>query len=175
MENLFSQPSIPESVFVARGAVIAGDVTLGEESSVWFNAVIRGDENRIVIGERSNIQDNCTLHVNEPNPMTIGNDVTVGHNAVLHGCTVGDGSLIGMSATVLDGAKIGSGCLIGAGALVTEGSEIPDGSLVVGVPGKIRRTLTEEEQQKLKENAAIYVREAKRYLENAEINDSAWV
>ena len=157
--------SVGEGVFIAANTVLTGDVTLGKDSAVWFNTVIRGDEAKVIIGDRTNVQDNCTLHVNEHYPLSIGNDVTIGHNAIVHGCTVGDGTLIGMGAVILNGAKIGSHCLIGAGALVTENAEIPDGSLVIGMPGKVKRELTEEEQAGVLKNAEVYVEEAKKYKE----------
>jgi len=123
--------------FIAPGAAVIGSVELGESVSVWFNAVIRGDNDHIKIGDGSNIQDGCILHVDEGYPLDIGQDVTVGHKVMLHGCSIGDGSLIGMNAVVLNGARIGKNCLIGAHALVTEGQEIPDGSLVLGSPAKV--------------------------------------
>ncbi|MBO9637797.1 MAG: gamma carbonic anhydrase family protein [Siphonobacter aquaeclarae] len=128
------------SSFLAPGACIMGDVTLGDESSVWYNAVLRGDVEAIRIGDRTNIQDTAVIHADPGDPTVIGNDVTVGHGAIVHGATVGDGSLIGMRATVLNKARIGRFCLIGANALVTEGMEIPDYSLVLGVPAKVVKT-----------------------------------
>ncbi|MBR4768672.1 MAG: gamma carbonic anhydrase family protein [Lachnospiraceae bacterium] len=150
--------------FKAEGAVIVGDVTFEEESSVWFNAVIRGDAGPISIGRRSNIQDNCTLHLDHGTSLTIGDDVTVGHNAILHGCTIGDNVIIGMGAIVMNGAVIGSNSIIGAGAIVTERSVIPENSLVIGIPGKVKRELTMEEIAAIRKNAAVYVEEAKAYL-----------
>jgi len=129
--------------YVAPGAQIIGSVELGADCSVWFNAVIRGDNDQITIGSGSNIQDGCVLHVDAGFPMRIGRNVTVGHKVMLHGCTIGDGSLIGMNAVVLNGAKIGQNCLVGANALVTEGTEIPDGSLFLGSPGKVVKSLDE--------------------------------
>ncbi|SDM01891.1 gamma carbonic anhydrase family protein [Siphonobacter aquaeclarae] len=128
------------SSFLAPGACIMGDVTLGDDSSVWYNAVLRGDVEAIRIGDRTNIQDTAVIHADPGDPTVIGNDVTVGHGAIVHGATVGDGSLIGMRATVLNKARIGRFCLIGANALVTEGMEIPDYSLVLGVPAKVLKT-----------------------------------
>ena len=154
-----------EKAFIAGNAVVTGDVTLGDQTSVWFNAVIRGDESKAVIGNRTNVQDNATLHVSERFPLTLGDDVTVGHNAIVHGCTVGNETLVGMGAIILNGAKIGNHCLIGAGALVTEGAEIPDGSLVIGMPGKVKRELTEEEQANILKNADVYVEQAALYME----------
>ena len=147
--------------WIANTAAVVGDVTLGENSSVWFGAVLRGDEGAITVGDGSNIQDNCTLH----GSVRVGNRVTVGHNAILHGCTVEDGALIGMGACVLDGAVIGEQSLIGAGALVTGGTVIPPRSLVLGSPAKVKRELTEEEVASLAENAAHYIALSARYRE----------
>ena len=143
--------------FIAQGAVLCGDVTLGNNVSVWYNAVIRGDMAPIVIGDNSNVQECSVLHVSEDMPLVIGSGVTVGHGAILHSCTIGDNSLIGMGAIVLDGAKIGKDCIIAAGALVTGGTEIPDGSLVMGSPGKVRREMTEAEIEANRKNAEEYV------------------
>lgn len=148
---------IARTVYEAVGSAIEGDVTIGEESSVWFNAVIRGDEDRIAIGARSNIQDNATVHEDAGYPVVIGDDVTIGHNAIVHGCTIGDNSLIGMGAIILNGAKIGRDCIIGAGALVTQGTEIPDGSMAFGSPAKVVRACTEEEIAANSKNARVYV------------------
>jgi len=149
--------------FIAPNATLIGDVVLCENTSVWFNCVLRGDADRILIGAGSNIQDGTVLHADPGFPLTVGENVTVGHNAMLHGCTIGDGSLVGIGAVVLNGAKVGRGCLIGANALVTEGMEIPDGSLVLGMPAKIRSTLSETQQAELLENAQHYVRNGQRY------------
>lgn len=134
-----------EEVFVAEGARVVGNVSLENHVSIWYNAVLRGDTDSITIGEGSNIQDNATVHTYSGFPTVVGKNVTVGHNAVLHGCTVGDNSLIGMGAIVLNGAVIGKNCTVGAGALVTGGTVIPDGSMVVGMPAKVKRELTEKE------------------------------
>lgn len=150
--------------FVAHNATVIGSVELHDRSSVWFNVVIRGDNDLITIGEGSNIQDGSVLHTDPGFALSVGKNVTVGHLAMLHGCEVGDGSLIGIGAVVLNGAKIGKGCLIGANALVPEGMEIPDGSLVVGSPAKVKRQLNAEQQQGLLENAAHYVDNMRRYL-----------
>lgn len=147
----------PASTMIFPGAVVVGDVKLGENCSVWYNAVIRADEDAIVIGDGTNIQDNAVLHVTTGLPLTLGRNVTVGHGAILHSCAVGDDSLIGMGATVLDGAVIGKGCLIAAGAVVTPRSVIPDGSMVMGAPGKVRRELTAEEIADIRRNAQVYV------------------
>lgn len=156
-------PEIAESCFLAENAVVIGDVTLDDQVNVWYGAVIRGDENRIEIGAGSNVQDNATLHVGENYPISLGKNVTVGHNAVVHGCTVGDDTLIGMGAVVLNGAVIGKGCIIGAGALIKEKEVIPDFSLCVGVPAKIIRTLDERAVESNRKNAAVYRDLAKAY------------
>ena len=150
-------PDIAASAFVADTAAVIGKVTLGEGASVWFGVNIRGDNERITIGENSNVQEGCTMHTDMGYPLTVGCDVTIGHQAMLHGCTVGDGALIGIQAVILNGAVIGKGCLVGAGALVTEGKHFPDHSLIIGSPAKVARMLTEEEVNRLKGNAAHYV------------------
>lgn len=149
--------------FIAANATVIGDVTIGSDSSVWYAAVIRADVEKIIIGERTNIQDGAILHADFGEPTIIGNDVTLGHGAIIHGATVGDCSLIGMRATVLNRAKIGSFCVIGANALITEGMEIPDYSMVLGVPAKIVKTLPEGIAQMLKASADHYVEMAKRH------------
>ena len=154
--------------FIAPNAAVIGDVTLHENASVWFSCVLRGDADRIEIGAGSNIQDGTVMHADPGFPMTVGENVTVGHNAMLHGCTIGDGSLVGINAVVLNGARVGKGCLIGANALVTEGMEIPDGSMVLGSPAKIVRQLDEESQLLLRHNADHYVGNAKRFSETLE-------
>ena len=153
-------PTISSSAFVADNATVRGDVTLGERSSVFFGAVLRGDRAPITIGSGTNIQDNCVVHVDYDYPVVVGQNVTVGHGAILHGCTVGDETLIGMGAIVLNGAKIGRHCLIGAGALVTQNMVIPDGSLAFGSPAKIRGTLTDEAIEEIRASAASYRAEA---------------
>lgn len=158
-------PSIHESAFVASGARIVGEVTLDAGSSVWYNAVLRGDSAPIVIGRDSNVQDNVSVHVDAGHGVVIGERVSIGHNAVVHGCTIGDGSLVGMGAVVLSGAAIGSGCLVAGGAVVLGGTEVPDGSLVAGVPAKVRRALTEEERAGLVENAETYLRHVQAHRE----------
>ncbi len=157
--------NIGKDVFIADGAKIIGDVTIGEGSSVWFNAVIRGDEYPITIGKHSNVQDNAVLHVGEGFSCTVGDEVSIGHGAIVHGCEVGDGSLIGMGAMVLNGAKIGKNCIIGAGALVSENKVIPDNSVVIGVPGKVVREMTQEDLDSRRRNIDVYVNAAKEYLE----------
>jgi len=154
---------VGEGHFVAPNASIIGNVVLHDNASVWFGCVLRGDADRIEIGAGSNIQDGTVMHADPGYPMTVGENVTVGHNAMLHGCTIGDGSLVGIGAVVLNGAKVGRGCLIGANALVTEGMEIPDGSLVLGSPARIRSQLSAEQQQALKLNAEHYVSNGVRY------------
>lgn len=149
-------PAIDSSAFVADGARVIGDVTLSEGASVWYNAVLRADGNAIMIGAGSNLQDNVSAHVDRGSPLRIGENVSVGHNAVVHGCTIGDDCLIGMGSVVLSGAVIGDGCLIAAGAVVLEGAVIPPGSLVAGVPAKVRRELTTEEREGIVRNAAAY-------------------
>jgi len=158
-------PKIHESAFLAPNCAVIGKVTLAQSASVWYGAVLRGDEEEIFVGENSNVQDNATLHNVEGCPVILGKNVTVGHNAVVHGCKVGDGSMIGMGAVVLNGAEIGEGCIIAAGALVKEGARIPDGSLVVGVPGKIVRELSPEQRQGILDNAKKYVLLAQEYGE----------
>ena len=152
----YGTPVIADDCFVAPGAVLAGNVTLHGSVSIWFNAVLRADYEPIVIGEGSNIQDNVTGHVDTGFPLTLGKNVSVGHNAVIHGCTVEDDCLIGMGATVLNGVVIGTGSLVAAGAVVLEGTIVPPGSLVAGVPAKVRRELTAEEREGIKQNAANY-------------------
>lgn len=166
-EYLLQSPRLGRDVYIAKGAVVVGDVQLGDYSSVWFNAVLRGDINRIVVGHHSNIQDNSVLHLADAYPCIIGNYVTVGHAAVVHACAIGDEVLVGMGATILDGAVIGEQSLIGARALVTPGTNIPPGSLVLGSPAKVARELSTEERQRLKGWAEKYVKVAGFYRSNA--------
>ena len=154
-----------EEWFIADNATVIGTVVLYNQTSVWFNAVVRGDNDIITIGERTNIQDAAVLHADPGIPLTLRKNVSVGHQAMLHGCTIGDGSLVGIGAIILNHAVIGSGCLVGAGALIPEGKTFPDGVLVVGSPGKIVRELKPEEKAGLLENADIYVRRSKLYRE----------
>ncbi len=156
-------PAIDPSAWVAPDANVIGKVTLQANASVWFGATLRGDNETITLGQGSNVQENCVLHTDMGYPLVIGANCTIGHKAMLHGCTVGEGSLIGMGATVLNGAKIGRGCLIGAGALVTEGKEIPDFSLVMGAPGKVVRMLDPEAQARLIASALGYQKNARRF------------
>jgi len=148
---------------VADNAQVIGDVVLGEDSSVWFGATLRGDTETITVGRGSNIQDGSVLHADVGFPMTLGENVTVGHQVMLHGCTVGDGSLIGIGAVVLNGVKIGKHCLVGAGALVTEGKEFPDGSMILGSPARVTKTLTPEQIEGLRRSAKHYIDNAARY------------
>ncbi len=158
-------PHLPEDgdCWIAPGACLIGNVRLEARASVWFNAVLRGDNEPIVLGEGSNIQENCVLHTDPGYPLTIGAGCTIGHKAMLHGCTIGDGALIGMGATILNGAGIGAGALIGASALVTEGKEIPAGALVMGAPGKVIRILDDAQQAALRKTAEGYVANMRRY------------
>ena len=149
--------------WVAPNAVVIGDVSLKKNASVWFGAVLRGDNDPIILGENSNIQDNSVCHTDDGMPLIIGNNVTVGHKVILHSCTVGDNSLIGMGSTVLNKAKIGNNCLVGANALVTEGKEFPDNSLIVGSPAKVKRELTDMEKKIIELSALHYVENMKRY------------
>jgi carbonic anhydrase/acetyltransferase-like protein (isoleucine patch superfamily) len=149
-------PVLDASAFVAPGARVVGGVTLSEGSSVWYNAVLRADGDTITVGVGSNLQDNVSVHVDSGRPVVIGENVSVGHNAVVHGCTIGDGSLIGMGSVILSGAVIGEGCLIAGGAVVLEGAVIPPGSLVAGVPAKVRRQLTDDERAGILRNAHVY-------------------
>ncbi len=156
-------PRLHAESWVADSAAVIGDVVLEKNASVWFGCVLRGDNEPIVIGEGTNVQDGAVLHTDIGVPLTLGRDITVGHMAMLHGCTVGDGSLIGIKAVILNHAKIGRECLIGAGALIAEGKEIPDRSLVIGAPGRVVRTLTDEEVARMRANAAHYVANWRRY------------
>lgn len=158
-------PKIPESCFIEETAVVIGDVVMGEECSVWFHAVIRGDVNYIRIGDRTNVQDLSMLHVtHDTHPLVIGSEVTIGHHVVLHGCTIEDRVLVGMGAIVMDGAVIGEGSIVGAGALVTEGTIVPPKSLILGSPAKVKRPVTDKELAWIKESADNYVRYARTYL-----------
>jgi carbonic anhydrase/acetyltransferase-like protein (isoleucine patch superfamily) len=159
-------PQLGSGVYIARGAVVIGDVTLGEQSSVWYNAVLRGDINRIIVGHHSNIQDNAVVHLADEFACFIGNWVTVGHSAIVHACKVGDECLIGMGATILDGAEIGEQSIIGANALVTQFTKIPPGSMVLGSPAQVVRTLSAEERQLIKPWAEKYVHNAAYCLAN---------
>jgi|TARA_B100001093_G_C26756317_1_gene983590 carbonic anhydrase/acetyltransferase-like protein (isoleucine patch superfamily) len=159
------EPILDGDYYVADSAIVLGKVRLCKDASVWFGAVLRGDTELITIGEGSNVQECSVLHTDLGFPLNIGKDVTVGHKVMLHGCTIGDGSLIGINSVVLNGAKIGKGCLIGANALITEGMEVPDGSLVLGSPGRIKGELSEDQQQGLILSAKHYVENGKRFKE----------
>ncbi|TXS96024.1 gamma carbonic anhydrase family protein [Parahaliea maris] len=152
-----------EGHFIAPNAAVIGDVTLQDRASVWFSCVLRGDVERIEIGAGSNIQDGTVVHADPGFPCVVGSNVTVGHNAMLHGCDIGEGSLVGIGAVVLNGAKVGKNCLIGANALVTEGMEIPDGSLVLGAPARVKKTLGEDAIAMLQINAEHYVNNAANF------------
>jgi carbonic anhydrase/acetyltransferase-like protein (isoleucine patch superfamily) len=160
------KPIIDSSALVVDSAHIIGDVEIGEESSVWFNAVVRGDVNYIRIGKRTNIQDGCVLHVARRTlPLIIGDEVTVGHNVTLHACTVGNRCLIGMGSIVMDGAEVGEESIVGAGSVVTQGAKIPAGSLVLGSPGVVKRQLTDDEKRKIRDSANHYVGDIESYLD----------
>ncbi|MEM6939196.1 MAG: gamma carbonic anhydrase family protein [Pseudomonadota bacterium] len=156
-------PTIDESVWVAPDANVIGNVVLEAQSSIWFCATLRGDNEPIHVGKGTNVQENCVFHTDIGYPLIVGENCTIGHKVMLHGCTIGDNSLIGMGATVLNGAKIGKNCLIGAGALITENKEIPDGSLVMGVPGKVVRMLDPAAHQMLTDSALNYAKNAARF------------
>jgi carbonic anhydrase/acetyltransferase-like protein (isoleucine patch superfamily) len=158
-------PRLHETAYVVPGATVIGDVTLMEESSVWYGVVLRGDLNRIIIGPRSNVQDNAVVHIDTPNETRLGELVTVGHSAIVHACTIDDEVLIGMGAIILDGAEIGARSIIGANALVTLGTKIPPGSLVLGSPAKVKRALTPDEQKDIARWARSYVETAKHFRE----------
>ncbi len=156
-------PRVAADAWVAESATVLGRVELGAGASVWYGAVLRGDNEWITVGERTNVQDGSVLHTDLGSPLSLGADVTIGHQAMLHGCTVGDNSLIGIQAVVMNGARIGRNCIVGAGALVTEGKQFPDNSLIVGSPAKAVRTLTDEQAAGLRFAAAQYVRNAARH------------
>ena len=159
------KPTIPQSCFIEETAVVIGDVVMGEECSAWFHAVIRGDVNYIRIGNRTNVQDLCMLHVShDTHPLIIGDDVTIGHNVVLHGCTIHNRVLVGMGAIIMDGAVIGEDSVVGAGALVTEGTIVPPKSLILGSPAKVKRPVTEQELAWIRESAQNYIRYSRQYL-----------
>jgi carbonic anhydrase/acetyltransferase-like protein (isoleucine patch superfamily) len=165
------KPTVPASCFIEETGVVIGDVVMGEECSVWFHAVIRGDVNYIRIGQRTNIQDLCMLHVtHDTHPLIIGNEVTVGHNVVLHGCTIKDRVLVGMGAIIMDGAVIGEDSVVGAGSLVTEGTIVPPKSLILGSPAKVKRPVTDKELAWIKESAENYVKYARQYRDDPDKN-----
>jgi carbonic anhydrase/acetyltransferase-like protein (isoleucine patch superfamily) len=156
-------PHLADTAWVADSAQVIGNVDLAEGASIWFGAILRGDNEPMRIGKNSNVQDGSMLHSDPGFPLTLGENVTIGHQVMLHGCTVGDGSLIGIKSVVLNGAKIGKNCLVGAGSLVTEGKEFPDGSMIMGAPAKVVRALTPEQIAGLSRAATHYVENAKRY------------
>jgi len=158
-------PTLPPRgrYWIAPNAQVIGRVVLGEDCGIWFGAVLRGDNEQIIVGARTNIQENCTLHTDIGFPSDIGEDCTIGHCAILHGCAIGNGSLVGMGAIILNGARIGASCLVGAGALVTEGKSFPDRSLIVGSPARVMRTLDEATVERLKQSAAHYVANWRRF------------
>ncbi len=162
-------PTIHSDAYVAPNATIIGNVTIKENASIWYNVVLRGDYNRIEIGEYTNVQDNSVLHISHKYPTTLGQYITVGHNAIVHACTVGDNCLIGMGSIILDGAKIGKNTIIGAGAMVTAEKEIPSGVLVLGSPGKVVRKLTDEEIQGIRDSALKYADYGRDHKGNKEV------
>lgn len=163
-----TKPTIPDSCFIEDTAVVIGDVVMGEDCSVWFNAVVRGDVNHIRIGSRTNVQDLCMLHVtHDTHPLIIGNEVTIGHSVVLHGCTIKDRVLVGMGAIVMDGAVIGEDSVVGAGTLVVEGTVVPPKSLILGFPGRVKRGVSEAELAWIKESAENYVKYSGQYLRDS--------
>lgn len=157
-------PIVSSSAYVAEGANIIGQTYIEEDASIWFGAVLRGDINKIEIGKMSNVQDNTTIHVSSDYPVSIGNYVTIGHNCVIHGCTINDYSLIGMGSIILDGADIGEYSIVGAGSLITSNKKFPPGVLILGSPAKVIRKLTEDEKNKIKKSAQNYVDTAKKYM-----------
>ncbi|OZM58182.1 gamma carbonic anhydrase family protein [Lottiidibacillus patelloidae] len=159
-------PQVDKSVFVAPGAHIIGDVSVGEDSTIWFNAVIRGDEAPIKIGKRCNIQDNTTCHLYEQFPLVLEDEVSIGHNVILHGCTIRKGALIGMGSTILDGAEIGEGALIGANTLIPSGKKIPPNTLVLGSPGNVVRELTEKDRELIRLTIDTYVEKGKQFKQS---------
>ena len=156
-------PQVAETAWVADSAQVIGNVVLAEDSSVWFGAVLRGDNETLSVGRGSNVQDGSVVHADPGFPTTLGDNVTVGHLVMLHGCSIGEGSLVGIKSVILNGAKIGRNCLVGAGSLVTEGKEFPDGSLIVGSPAKVVRTLTPEQITGMQRAAKHYIDNARRY------------
>jgi len=167
------KPNIADGVFVAPSAVLIGDVKLHPDSSIWFGAVLRGDIERITIGRGSNIQDGTVCHTDPTNPCTVGEYVTVGHMAMLHGCAIGDNSLIGIGATLMNGSAVGKECIVGAHSLITEGKQFPDGVVIMGSPAKVVRELNDDDRAKLRANAERYVRRARRYLQELRLPDKS--
>lgn len=173
LDHLDRAPRVARSAFIAPSADIMGDVTIGEEASIWYQAVLRGDIQKIVIGPRSNIQDGSVVHLAEDFGCHVGELVTCGHKAILHACTIADEVLVGMGAIVMDGAEIGPRCIIGAGALVTMHTKVPEGSLVVGSPARVVRTLSIEQQRGIRSWAERYIRVSRRFLEQGHGSDVA--
>jgi len=167
-------PQIDESAFIADGAKIIGDVTIGADTSIWYNVVLRGDEDRIEIGNRTSIQENTICHLYKGNPLIVEDDVTVGHGTIIHGCTIKKGALIGMGATILDGAVIGENSIVGANSLIPAGKEIPSNSLVIGSPGEVVREITEQDRELLKMSVEVYVRNAKEYQDPEILEKITW-
>lgn len=165
LEQLISKVKLGENVFVAPNATLVGNITLGDNVSVWYGAVIRADMDTVIVGDRTNIQDGVIFHTDPNKPIRVGKENIIGHGAIVHGCSIGDNNLIGIRSTILNGAKIGNCCVIAAHALVTEDMEVPDYSMVMGSPGKIVKQLPEEIIEKLKWGAAVYVMESMKYLE----------
>lgn len=162
-------PQVSQAAFLAENAAVIGDVTLGRDASVWYGAVVRGDSNSVTVGQGANIQDNAVLHTGSHDPIVIGKNVTIGHSAVVHGCTLGDNVLVGMHATILNGAVVGEGSVIAAGALVTEHAEIPPHSMVMGVPGKVRGAVSPELSAKLPQDAAHYIALARQHAAETDL------
>lgn len=162
------RPKLAKDSFLAQGAVVVGDVEVHEKASVWYGAVLRGDINRIIIGEGSNVQDGTIIHVADDFPAVVGKYVSIGHRAIVHACTIGDNTLVGMGAVIMDGAHIGQGSIVGAGSLVTKHMFVPDGSLVLGSPAKVVRTLSAEEQSRNRALAEKYIEISRRYLKMRE-------
>ena len=161
-----------DNFWIAPNATVIGDIHLAKDASIWFNAVLRGDNEPIYVGEGSNVQDGSIIHTDPSFPCSIGKNVTVGHLAMLHGCSIGDGSLIGIGSVILNGAKIGKNCIIGSKALVTEGMDIPDGSMVLGIPGKIKKILSEEEQSLVPLGAEHYIENYKKFKKLMNSNEN---
>jgi carbonic anhydrase/acetyltransferase-like protein (isoleucine patch superfamily) len=165
-------PKFNESNFIAKSADVIGDVVLKENASIWFQCVLRADNDTITIGKNSNIQDASVLHVDPGYPLTIGENVTIGHKVMLHGCTIGDNTLIGMNAVVLNGAKIGSNCIVGANALITENTVVPDGTMALGSPAKVFKPLPDKVKNSLAKGADHYVKNGQKYLELLSVSES---
>ena len=160
---MYTVPDVGRAAFIAGNATVIGDVTIGNDVSIWFGAVVRADKDHIVLGARSNIQDNAVIHTSRGHPVIIGSFVSVGHGAILHGCTIGDRVLVGMGAIVMNGSSIGEGSILGAGTVITEGTQIPPDSVVIGVPGKVLKQTNEQQRQYINNNARNYCTLAKEY------------